>query len=49
MRNSLGKRGKSEKNRKFATYFAVVSIDAGKWIEIKLNQNNKNNAKQRLD
>ena len=40
-RNSSGKDGKSEKNRKFATYFAVVSIDAGKSIENKLNQNNK--------
>jgi hypothetical protein len=32
-RNSCGKDGKSEKNRKFATYFAVVSIDAGKRTE----------------
>ena len=41
-RNSSGKDGKSEKNRKFATYFAVVSKHLGKTSENKLNQNNKN-------
>ena len=33
-RNRIGKVHKSEKSRKFATYFAVVSLDAGNCKEI---------------
>jgi len=34
LRNSWDKVRKSEKNRKFATYFAVVSTDTGKQAKI---------------